>query len=135
MNLYETVEKIKNLANAQPNVNLSYEGDVYRLNEWQDIAYAAVVVSQTEHSDTEDERSYGFNIFYVDRLLDDKSNKLEIQSAALEALSNIVTGLRDDFEIDTAIYHPFTERFDSECAGAYVSVSMTQPLEYCADDF
>ena len=135
MNLYETVELIKTLADSQPNVNLCYEGDVYRLNEWQNIQYAAVVISQTQHNEVGDNRTYGFNLFYVDRLLDDKSNKLEIQSAALEALSNIIAALRDTFEIESATYQPFTERFDSECAGAYVTVGLQQPIEYCADSF
>lgn len=135
MNLYDTVELIKELAKKQPNVNLSYEGDVYDLNSRQDISYAAVVITQTQHRDDNGMRNFGFSLIYTDRLTDDKSNRLQIQSVAIEALSNIVAGLNEIFDIEEVVYQPFTEKFDSECAGCYATLTLRQPIGICEEEF
>lgn len=136
MSLYSTVEYIKNKAKAQPNVGLVYEGDIYDLNERQDISYPAVVASQSTHVESGDFRAYGFNLFYVDRLTADKSNRLEIQSIAIEALSNIAKALKDEgYEISELRYHCFDERFDAECAGAYVEITLSEPDYLCEEKY
>lgn len=135
MNLYQTVQYILSVAKAQPNVGLAYEGDVYDLNELQNIAYPAVVVAQNTHAESGEWRGYGFNIFYVDRLTDDKKNRLEIQNIALEALSNIYKVLVESgFEVQGEMrFHPFDERFDAECAGMYMELVLQSEESLCAD--
>lgn len=135
MNLYQTVQYILSVAKAQPNVGLAYEGDIYDLNELQNIAYPAVVVAQNIHAENGEWRGYGFNIFYVDRLTDDKKNRLEIQNIALEALSNIYKVLVESgFEIQGEMrFHPFDERFDAECAGMYMELVLQSEESLCAD--
>lgn len=135
MNLYQTVQYILSVAKAQPNVGLAYEGDVYDLNELQNIAYPAVVVAQNTHAENGEWRGYGFNIFYVDRLTDDKKNRLEIQNIALEALSNIYKVLVESgFEVQGEMrFHPFDERFDAECAGMYMEIVLQSEESLCAD--
>lgn len=135
MNLYQTVQYILSVAKAQPNVGLAYEGDVYDLNELQNIAYPAVVVAQNTHAENGEWRGYGFNIFYVDRLTDDKKNRLEIQNIALEALSNIYKVLVESgFEVQGEMrFHPFDERFDAECAGMYMELVLQSEESLCAD--
>lgn len=133
--LYQVVKRIQEIAEAQPNVNFTSEGDVYVLNSLQNIEYAAVIVTQNTHAENDDFRIYNFYVFYVDRLLDDKFNRLEIQSAGLECLSNIVATLRNEYEVGEIRYIPFNERFDSECAGVYMEIAISVPLEACADEF
>lgn len=135
MNLYQTVQYILSVAKAQPNVGLAYEGDVYDLNELQNIAYPAVVVAQNTHAESGEWRGYGFNIFYVDRLTDDKKNRLEIQNIALEVLSNIYKVLVESgFEVQGEMrFHPFDERFDAECAGMYMELVLQSEESLCAD--
>ena len=133
--LYQVVKRIEEIAQSQPNVNFTGEGDVYVLNSLQTIAYSAVIVTQNTHTENDDYRTYNFYVFYCDRLLSDKSNRLEIQSAGLECLSNIAATLRDEYEVGDIRYTPFNERFDSECAGVFMEISVSVPLEACADEF
>lgn len=135
MNLYQTVQYILSVAKAQPNVGLAYEGDIYDLNELQNIFYPAVVVAQNTHAENGEWRGYGFNIFYVDRLTDDKKNRLEIQNIALEALSNIYKVLVESgFEVQGEMrFHPFDERFDAECAGMYMELVLQSEESLCID--
>lgn len=135
MNLYQTAKYILSVAQHQPNVGLAYEGDIYDLNEKQDIAWPAVAVSQVTHAENGEWRGYGFNIFYVDRLTADKSNRLEVQSIAIEALSNIAKVLVESgFETQGEIrFHTFDERFDAECAGAYMEIILQSEESLCAD--
>lgn len=135
MNLYQTAKYILSVAQHQPNVGLTYEGDIYDLNEKQDIAWPAVAVSQVTHAESGEWRGYGFNIFYVDRLTADKGNRLEIQSIAIEALSNIAKVLVESgFETQGEIrFHTFDERFDAECAGAYMEIILQSEESLCAD--
>ena len=138
MNLFETVDTIINTCKAQPNINTAYEGSVYDLNDKQDIRYGACVVTQRSHSEDEDNRTYRFYVFAVDRLLNDKSNRLEVQSWALDTLSNVFASLRqnEDFVIENINYVMFTERFDSECAGAYAEVDIITDYEnYCSENY
>lgn len=135
MNLYQTVQYILSVAKVQPNIGLAYEGDVYRLNELQNIQYPAIVVSQNTHGESGEFRSYSFFVFYVDRLLSDKSNRLEVQTIGLEVLSNIYKVLIESgFETEGEVrFHPFDERFDSECAGMYMEIALQSLESLCAD--
>lgn len=75
---------------------------------------------------------YNFNIFYVDRLLEDKSNQLDIQSAAIDSLREVVMNVSNDFiECKSATFTTFNERFNDSCAGAYVSVSFVVDMLDC----
>ena len=137
MTLYQTVQEIIEKAKTQPNVGLCYEGDIYDLNEKQDIAWPAVVVSQATHAESGEWRGYGFNVFYVDRLTADKKNRLEVQSIAIEALSNIAKALVEiGFETQGEIrYHTFDERFDAECAGAYMEIILQAEEGLCVEEY
>lgn len=137
MTLYETAQEIIKAAEAQPNVGLAYCGDIYDLNERQDINYPAVVVTQNVHTEAEDFRMYSFYVFYADRLTTDKDNRLEVQSIAIEALSNIFKKLGDvGFEIVGDIrYHTFDERFDAEAAGAYAEITLQAEEWLCSENY
>lgn len=138
MKLTELIYKIIDIAKAQPNIGYAYEGSVYTLNELQDINYGAICITQTQHTETDGIINYGFNIFYVDRLTDNKANKLEVQSIGIETLSNICAVLCDTFGVDilSKTFHPFTERFDSECAGVYMEINVINAVgNYCGEDY
>lgn len=134
MKLYEIINTLQQIASAQPSVNNVFEGDVYKLNELKDIKYGAVVITQGTHRYANAFRYFNFNIFYVDRLIEDKSNKVLIQSTALDTLANIILAMDEmGFDFNNVRYHPFTQRFEAECAGAYAEVEFTAPEELCAD--
>ena len=135
MNLFELITYINSLADNQHNVNtIVKSGNIYDLNTAGDIEYGAFCITQQPHNEVEGWRTYSFYLFMVDRLLADKSNKIEIQSAAIDTLSNIINILKNNDELevsDNVTYHTFTQRFSSECGGAYCLVNISVPISDC----
>lgn len=139
MTLNYLVEQIKKIALLQPNVNTATEGDVYDvLNGNPSVKYGVIHLTQTTHRTQEDQDIYGFNIFYIDRLLGDNSNKLQIQSIGKELIYNILKSLDETFDTETSsiTFQPFTEKFNDLCAGVYASVNVSSFIDYdCAEQY
>lgn len=139
MTLKYLVEQIKKIALLQPNVNTATEGDVYDiLNGNPSVKYGVIHLTQTTHRTQEDQDIYGFNIFYIDRLLGDNSNKLQIQSIGKELIYNILKSLDETFDTETSniTFQPFTEKFNDLCAGVYASVNVSSFIDYdCAEQY
>ena len=125
MTLKNVVDIIEYVSLQQPNVRQFKEGSVYTINSNPSNKYCNVVLTQRNHTETEQTYIFNFVVFYVDRLTDDlENNKLEAQSAGISTLSNIFRTLEQeyDFEIYDKIYTPFEEKFADSCAGAYANV-------------
>ena len=128
MSLFEIVERLKDIALTQPNVRTALEGDVYDLNENPSIVYDVFNITQGQHREDEEFDYYVFNMFYVSRLADDYSNRLQIQSIGKSVLSNIIRLFCDqvdcEFPEETQLtFNPFTEKFEDLCAGVYCNVT------------
>lgn len=138
MTTFNIIQKIKEFALAQPNVNSFGEGNIYDfLNANPKMDYSNIFLTQQVHYEYDSFRRYTFNIFYVDRLLRDyEQNRLEIQSVGIEVLSNLKRFLEDEleFEIESVEYHTFTEKFADECAGAYMTIRFDVPLEWLCEE-
>lgn len=130
MKLYDIITTIQRLALIDPTVGDCFEGDIYEsLNANQDVKYPAVVITQNSHIGnlTDENTTFNFNIFAVDRQTEDGQNKLQVQSWAVDVLNTLLIRIEeenlgivnDNFEIKT-----FAERFESICAGAFVTVSI-----------
>ena len=129
MTIYNLVKTIKAYCTNLPNISYVEEGDVYQLNSKGDIDYPAIIISQTQHRGDfdNDNNVFGFNIFAVDRLTSDNDNKLDIQSWAKEILEDICSFIEEmniGMIYGEIIIQPFTERFESECAGAYATLNI-----------
>lgn len=140
MTLYAIIEKLKMLALKHPNVNSAYEGNIYDImNANPQQKYASVVLTQQSHTQDDTYDHYGFNIFYVDRLVDDlDSNRVQIQSTGKSMLSNIIKAFCEEFdaECDTINYQTFTERFADECAGVYCTITIDMVKDiYCTEKY
>lgn len=125
MNLKNVVDIIKYVSMLQPNIRQFAEGSVYDINKNPSNKYCNIVLTQREHTETEQTYIFNFIIFYVDRLVDNMdSNRLQVQSAGISALSNIFRTLEQeyDFEFLNKTYTTYKERFLDECAGAYANV-------------
>lgn len=125
MTLKNVVDIIKYVSMLQPNIRQFAEGSVYDINKNPSNKYCNIVLTQREHTETEQTYIFNFIIFYVDRLVDNlDSNRLQVQSAGISALSNIFRTLEQeyDFEFLNKTYTTYTERFLDECAGAYANV-------------
>lgn len=139
MTLKQLIDILLKVSDMQPAVCNAYEGDVYEINTLSDVQYANIVITQGAHSVDTDFSTYGFTIFYIDRLVKDKSNKLEVQSLGIEVLRNIVSTLEEYYDIEVSKPYSittFTERFADECAGAYAQITIqVNNNGICADEY
>ena len=140
MTLKEIVQALETIASRQPNIHhIVKSGDIYDLND-TDVDYAAFCVTQQQHSANSESITFNLTLFYVDRLTDSKDNKLDIQSHAIETLRNILLTFEEEnyygVEYTSTMYTTFTQRFLSECAGAYATITVSVPNEGgCAEKF
>lgn len=140
MTLLETIRTIENVASQQPAVNMIVRNDIFRLNAVPDARYGVFGWLQNSHrASTSDNRiTYSFTFFYVDRLTEDKSNQMEIQSVGIQTLDNIIRTL-DDLLLPVEegyTFQVFNQRFMDECAGVFSNVNIVVPVtEICPEDF
>ena len=136
MNLYELINAIKQLCEGVPNVHTVLSGDVYQLNSNPDLEYSAMVISQDTHTVRPNDEyiDYTFNIFYVDRLTEDKSNKIDIENTAIQTLKHISNSLDElGFYINDFETQIFEERFEALCAGAYARMVVRVNNDECGN--
>lgn len=140
MNLFQTIDNIKNIALTQPNIRTASEGNVYSImNTTPDIRYGVFVITQGTHRSDDVFNYFNFNFFYVDRLVDDmESNRLQIQSIGIQMLNNILNTFADEYDIDLNSdiqYNPFTQKFADETAGVYCTITLEVPKDGCAETY
>lgn len=139
MTLYKLIEIIKEIASKHPNVGSVNEGDIYTINSSPSVKYANVTITQTTHTQDETYDHYGFTLFYTDRLVDDlECNRLQIQSIGKSMLSNIITFICNEFDVEcnSITYQPFTQRFTDECAGVYATLTIDVVKDTnCAEEY
>lgn len=137
MNLYTVIEKIKSYAKVQPNMGTVSTGSIYDLNTDNKVVYPAFVITQDGHTGDNigEYFTYNFNLFVVDREVSDKSNKIQVQSYAIEVLKRMVILLEGSGAlIDNYQVHTFEEKFNDVCAGAYLTISLKYPETGCIED-
>lgn len=138
MNLYKTVELIKKIISKIPNAGTIFDNDIYQLNQIQNVKYPSYCITQQTHTQNlnDEKMAFHFYIFYVDRLTDDDSNRLEIQSTAINCLKKVVDTLEENGSwIENATYTTFNERFNDRCSGAYVEFSVVYDANDCGLDY
>ena len=135
-NLKVLFDKIKQLSKSlDPNIEYVVYGDVYELNHIQNVTYPAVVVTVGQHTSDLDNYKFNYrlNIFYVDRLTDDKANKIDVHANAIIFINSLLKALDDEYIISDYEIFNFNERFNDVCAGAYVSCRIQMPISECYD--
>lgn len=128
------LEDIQKIAQNQPNIDFVHIGDVFELNENQQVAYPAIVITAQYNtlSVKNKQLTSTINIFAVERLIEDKSNEIDIKDWAISVLYSIVKELSKKYMInDQLTCNVFTERFGSLCAGAYVTLQITTGVNEC----
>lgn len=130
MTLLQFIKILEGVAAKQPAVKMIVQDSVFRLNDNPADKYGAFVWTQGQHSEglDSDFRTFRFSLFYVDRLLNDKSNQAEVQSTGVEVLSNVIRTLAEEFGVNEWSIDTFTQRFTDECAGAWATVSFLVPI-------
>lgn len=114
------------------------ENDIYKLDSEPSANYGVFGFRQTEHTASTDVSmiSYGFELYYVDRLTNDLRNQVEVQSVGVQTLDNIVRELVDNgVFVDEYRFTPFYQKFVDECSGAICTLTISAPITtLCAVD-
>lgn len=140
MTLREVVAVLEGAALKQPGVRTVVPQDIFRLSSLPSVRYGVFGWTQGVHTQQAGSPmvTYRFTLFYVDRLTADRSNELEIQSAGMDVLADIVRAVEDDGRLcvtDTVTYQTFNQRFADECAGTYANVYIGAPQgTVCAEN-
>ena len=127
MTLKELINTLLKTARKQPNIGYTGEGDIYTLNTMKNLEYSVFFVTQQQHQQSEDTITYNLILYYIDRLVEDDANMLDIQSNGIIMLGNIINTFinENDADINYDItYQPFTHKFADKCAGVYANVKI-----------
>ena len=141
MQLIQVVKYLEQIAISSPYIRSTGEGSVYTImNGNPHSKYGVFVISQNQHYRDEYFDHFNFNLFVIDRLIDDlDSNRLQVQSIAKECLTNILLTFKEKFygvTYNTIRFNVFTEKFVDLCAGAYAQVEIIIPANLiCPDDY
>lgn len=131
MTLLQLIKRIEVVASSQPSINMIVQSDIFRINQASDARYGVFAWVQRQHSARVGEtmRDYSFSLIYADRLKNDLSNQIEIQSVGIDTLENILRKL-EDFGIyseEAVTFQVFNQRFLDECAGVFCNVTFSVP--------
>lgn len=140
MTLYETIDFLKKIALKHPNIGSASEGNIYEyMNANPSVKYGVFFITQGTHSQDEMFNHFEFTLFYVDRLVNDmEENRLQIQSAGKEMLSNILTFFCEEFdaECENISFQPFTQKFLDLTAGIYSTITIDVPKDViCPEEY
>ena len=140
MTLKQVIKAIEIFASHQPSVNMVVQNDIFRLNACSDARYGVFGWTQGTHSGGIESNmfNYQFTFFYVDRLTEDKSNQIEVQSVGIETLDNIIRSLdgKGLFVDSSYTMQTFNQRFLDECAGVFCNVTISVPVaSLCSESF
>ena len=137
MTLSQLIQTIERVASMQPSINMIVQQDVFRINSAPSLKYGVFAWTQGQHSGSiNGMQTYSFSLFYIDRLLEDLSNQIEIQSVGCETIGNILRALDEaDVEVGNYTIQTFNQRFTDECAGIFCNVNLSvMPTTRCAED-
>ena len=140
MTLLQVIKAFEAIASNQPSVNMIVQNDIFRLNACSNARYGVFGWTQGIHSTCVDSNtiSYQFTFFYVDRLTEDRSNQIEVQSVGIETLDNIIRDMdAKGLHVDSNYtMQTFNQRFLDECAGVFCNVSISVPAaSLCSESF
>lgn len=132
MNLRNLLTNIGEMAKAQKLINYSAAGtSLDQLNPINIDWYPVLFQSPTgSHLVQENYTTYEITLYYLDRLLEDYHNDIDIFSSAIENLKNIIIGIKAlpgviDIPFDYVIRNfTETERMNDSIAGAYATIKV-----------
>ena len=132
MTLFQLCKELGEMAKAQELVNFSAAGaslgEINPLNvDWYPLFY---IIPSGTHTVLENTTRFDLTLYYVDRLLEDNSNTIDIFSSSVENLKNILIGAKDipgvvEVEDAYTIRNFMPEKLNDRLAGAYANVRIT----------
>ena len=134
MNYLQFVNTILETSKSHKLVYEVGEGDIYEHLNSGDHKYPCVFLTVQNVDSNGSQMTVTGSLFYVDVLLSDTSNKLQIQSTGMTTLQQIFMRLMDnypDFDLRTGRYTPFDEKFADLCAGVFSNFSVSFMDDIC----
>lgn len=130
MTLYDIIRYMEGIASAQHTIRMIVENDIWKLDAEPSAEYGVFGFRQTEHNASLDSSiiHYGFELYYVDRLTNDKSNQIEVQSVGVQTLDNIVRAIGEELMVEDYRFSPFYQKFADECSGVICYVTIGAPV-------
>lgn len=105
---------------------------IAQLNPIPIDSYPVLFTSPTgNHRVQENTTTYEITLYWIDRLLEDNTNDIDIFSNSIEQLKNIIIGIRDLVEVVDVDFNYIirnftnTEAMDDRVAGAYATIQIT----------
>ena len=90
MTYKELINTIEKVASQQPNIRTIVPFSPYDVNNSKETVYSVFSWSPNAFTESNEFINYSLNLFYIDRLSADSSNKLQIQSIGIKVLKNIL---------------------------------------------
>ena len=141
---------LKNLCNAISDIALGEKivhsalagTSLYQINPQTIKDYPAIFIAPTgQHLVTDNYTTYEISLYYFDRLLEDNANDIDIYSASIEELKNLIRKIEaistvykveDGYRITN---FADTESFNDRLAGSYTTIDIvTINTEICPVD-
>lgn len=132
MDLKTLLNEITKTAINQKVINYAAAGtDIYQLNARKIDAYPVLFVSPTgNHLVEQNTTTFEITLYYFDRLLEDNSNDIDIYSASIEQIKNLVRWIAD-IENVVSVADGYnitnfneTESFNDRIAGSYTTIQI-----------
>lgn len=105
---------------------------IAQLNPIPIDSYPVLFTAPTgNHRVQENTTTYEITLYWIDRLLEDNTNDIDIFSNSIEQLKNIIIGIRDLVEVVDVDFNYIirnftnTEAMDDRLAGAYCTIQIT----------
>lgn len=127
MTLYQINEKLKEISLRHPFVQEYAEGDIYEYLNSGEHKYGLSFLTVDKVEVNDDFQTLQASLFYVDRLTNDQSNRLQIQNTGISTLSTILNELIEEvpsISVEMETYTVFTAQFADLCAGVYATISI-----------
>lgn len=129
MNFIKILKRLEAYSLSLPYVNEVNLGDIYEfLNGKPNVKYASVNIDINNSVRNDGLISYSVYLYYVDRLVEDKSNWMEVKTTAEQVLNSIINYAAQIGDVnDGWTINYFEQQFADYCAGGYVQFNLEVP--------
>ena len=129
MNFIQILKKLEAYSLSLPYVHSTNLGDIYEyLNGKPNVKYASVNIDINQSTRNDNLITYSVYLYYVDRLVEDKSNWMEVKTTAEQVLNSIVNYAAKIGDVDDGwTINYFEQQFADYCAGGYVQFNLEVP--------
>lgn len=131
MNLAQVVQYIKNIALEHPLVKSFYEGDPTVYLNSKEIKYGAFIITQQAFNNVVKEqgiKKYTFNCTYADRLTEDGSNRLVVQTDGINVIHEVFNYIKGNSETSNVplpiTFSTFEQKFADSLAGSFATITL-----------